>query len=49
MKYKLRKEFTSDPNKALDEILRDRGIIDLYDFYNPSEECELNPYDLENI
>ena len=50
MKYKLRKEFSQDPDRALLDILTERGVKNLYAFLNPSfEECELNPYDLENI
>ena len=50
MNYKLRNNYTKDPKQALNEILKDRGVKNLYAFLNPSfEECELNPYDLENI
>ena len=50
MKYKLRKNFSKNPDKALEEILADRGVKDLPNFLHPSfEKCELNPYDLENI
>lgn len=44
MKYKLRNNYTKDPEHALAEILKDRGVIDLYDFMNPSSECEYDPY-----
>ena len=49
MKYRLRKEYSKNPDEALNEILKDRGVVDLYDFYNPSFECELDPYALDNI
>lgn len=49
MKYRLRKEFTTNPDMALSEILSDRGVQDLQNFLNPTFACELNPYDLENI
>ena len=49
MKYKLRKNFTKDPENAIYEILIDRGVEDLQNFIHPSEKCELNPHDLNNI
>ena len=50
MKYRLRNNYTTNPQYALQEILKDRGVKNLYSFFNPSfEECELNPYDLDNI
>lgn len=49
MKYKLRNKYSKDPQKALGEILYDRGVRDIKNFINPSFKCELNPYDLENI
>ena len=49
MKYKIRNKYTTNPDYALEEILTDRGVKDLYNFMHPSKECELNPYDLENI
>ena len=49
MKYKLRKEYTKNPDLALKEILQDRGVEDIESFLMPSKNCELNPYDLENI
>lgn len=50
MKYRLRKEYSVDPDKALKEILQDRGVEDIEHFLNPSSEtCELNPHDLKNI
>ena len=50
MKYKLRKEYSTNPDKALKEILRDRGVKDIEHFMNPTAEtCELNPYNLRNI
>lgn len=49
MKYKLRNEYTHDPDQALYEILMDRGVTDIESFINPTSNCELDPYDLENI
>lgn len=49
MKYKLRKEYSKNPEEALNEILIDRGVIDLNNFIHPTKGCELNPYDLDNI
>ena len=49
MKYRLRNNYSTNPDKALKEILQDRGIEDIEHFMNPSSECELNPFDLENI
>lgn len=49
MKYKLRKEYPTDPSIALQSILKDRGVVDIKKFLNPDFSCELNPYDLENI
>jgi single-stranded-DNA-specific exonuclease len=49
MKYRLRNKYTTDPEVALEEILRDRGVTDIENFMNPSPACELNPYLLKNI
>ena len=49
MKYRLNKTFTTDPDRALQEILEDRGVTDIYSFMHPDSSCELNPYDLKNI
>lgn len=49
MKYRLRKQYTTNPEKALSEILIDRGVQDIEKFLHPTSECELNPYNLENI
>ena len=49
MKYRLRKEYSTNPDKALKEILQDRGVQDIENFMRPSSACELNPYDLSNI
>lgn len=49
MKYKLKGNFSHDPDRALIEILENRGVKDTYDFCNPSPECELDPYGLDNI
>ena len=50
MKYRLRKEFSTNPDKALKEILQDRGVTDIENFMNPTfENCELDAYKLVNI
>jgi len=49
MKYKLRKEYSTNPDKALKEILQDRGVTDIENFMNPSPACELDPNDLSHI
>ena len=49
MKYRLRKEYSKEPQKAIQDILKDRGVNDIYNFCNPSADCELNPYNLKNI
>ena len=49
MRYRLRKEYSTNPDKALKEILADRGVIDIENFMNPTSDCELDPYKLVNI
>ena len=49
MKYRLRNEYPTNPEIALPSILVDRGVEDIDNFLNPTEKCELNPYDLDNI
>ena len=49
MRYRLRKEYSTNPDKALKELLQDRGVQDIENFMNPTEACELNPHDLKNI
>jgi len=50
MNFKLRKKYSTNPDKALKEILQDRGVEDIENFLNPtSEACELEPYKLNNI
>ena len=49
MNYRLRKQYTTNPEKALSEILIDRGVQDIDTFLHPTSECELDPYGLENI
>ena len=49
MKYKLRANFTKDPETALEEILKNRGVNDIENFMYPTAQCELNAYDLDNI
>jgi len=50
MKYKLRAEFTQNPDKALQEILQQRGVEDIENFMRPASiTCELDPHKLVNI
>lgn len=50
MRYRLRKEYSTNPDKALKEVLQDRGVKDIENFLNPTfEACELNPHKLKNI
>ena len=49
MKYKLRNTYTTNPEQALGEILKDRGVENIEQFLHPSVNCELNPYLLKNI
>lgn len=49
MKYKLRNIYPTEPSIALQSILSDRGVTDIKSFIKPSKECELNPYNLDNI
>ena len=49
MKYRLRNKYSTNPDKALKEILQDRGVQDVENFLNPSSACELDPYKLKNI
>ena len=49
MKYRLRKKYSTNPSKALEEILRDRGVEDVYSFMHPTSACEISPYRLVNI
>jgi len=50
MRYRLRAEFTQNPDKALQEILQQRGVEDIENFMRPSPiTCELDPHKLKNI
>ena len=49
MKYRLKEQFSTNPDKALKQILMDRGVTDIEHFLNPGPECELNPFALNNI
>jgi len=49
MNYRLRNVYSTNPRLALTEILKDRGVTDIENFIHPKFECELNPYDLDNI
>ena len=49
MKYKLRNHFSREPEYALQDILLDRGVKDIENYMYPTNRCELNPYDLDNI
>ena len=39
MNYILRNNYTTNPDKALEEILMDRGIKDIYNFIHPTGIC----------
>ena len=50
MKYRLRGNYSTEPEKALKEILKDRGVTDIENFLHPTPAaCELNPHSLVNI
>ncbi len=49
MRYRLRKEYSTNPDKALKEILQDRGVKDIEKFLSPSSACEIDPHKLTNI
>ena len=49
MQYRLRNNYTTNPENALQEILIDRGVKDIENFLYPTSKCELDPYGLENI
>lgn len=49
MNYRLRKNYTQNPDYALQEILMDRGVKDIENFLYPTSQCELDPYNLEKI
>ena len=50
MRYRLRAEFTQNPDKALQEILQQRGVEDIENFMRPTSiTCELDPHKLVNI
>lgn len=49
MKYRVRNNFSQDPNECLKDVLIQRGVEDVEHYLNPTKECELNPYDLDNI
>ena len=49
MNYRLRKNYTQNPDYALQEILMDRGVEDIENFLYPTSKCELDPYNLEKI
>ena len=49
MRYRLRKEYSTNPDKALKELLQDRGVQDIEQFMNPSMLCENDPYQLKNV
>lgn len=49
MNYKLRKNFTTDPDYALEEILEDRKVENVENFLHPTKDCELDPFLLDNM
>ena len=48
MNYVLKHNFSKDA-ECLREILEQRGVENVDEYLKPSKECELNPYDLNNI
>lgn len=48
MNYVLKHNFSKD-TECLREILEQRGVEDVDEYLKPSKECELNPYNLNNI
>lgn len=48
MNYRLRELFPKD-DECLDAILKSRKVEDVYHYLYPSEDDELNPFDLDNI
>ena len=48
MNYVLKHNFSKD-TECLREILEQRGVENVDEYLKPSKECELNPYNLENI
>lgn len=48
MDYRLRELFPKD-EECLDAILKNRRVEDVYHYLYPSEDDELNPFDLDNI
>lgn len=48
MNYILKHNFSKD-TECLREILEQRGVENVDEYLKPSKECELNPYNLENI
>lgn len=49
MNYKVRKNFTTEPSLALQEILESRGVENVNNYINPTDKCELDPFLLENM
>lgn len=48
MNYVLKHNFSKN-TECLREILEQRGVENVDEYLKPSKECELNPYNLENI
>ena len=49
MNYRLRNNYSKEPDKAIIDILQDRGVKNVNAFINPTKANENNPYDLNNI
>lgn len=49
MNYRLRNNYSKEPDKAIIDILQDRGVKNVDAFINPTKESENNPYNLDNI
>jgi single-stranded-DNA-specific exonuclease len=49
MKYRLRDTYSSNPDKAIKDLLQGRGVKDIRSFLHPTKDCELDPHKLKNI
>lgn len=49
MNYRLRNNYSKESEKAIIDILHDRGVKNVEAFINPTKKNENNPYDLDNI
>lgn len=49
MKYKLRANISTDPERCLKELLSARGVTEIDEYIHPNKDYELSPYLLDNI